>query len=461
MQGFLKYERQEPKKREVFDRIKDFSEIYEGYSVEEASLQAERCVQCGDPYCHNRCPLHNFIPQWLKRTAERNLDLAFAISNESSPYPEILGKVCPQDRLCEGDCTLNDDGYGAITIGAIEAYISEQGFAKGLQLSFPDQLGPQKVAIVGSGPAGLSCATYLLRAGIQVDMFEKADRAGGLLTYGIPGFKLDKSIVQRRVDMLKKAGMNLTLSCEVGKDVAFDKLLQDYDAVFLGLGATEWRQANIMNEDMDGCYQSMELLTLMQRKQFGLPLSQDIDLQGKKVIIIGGGDTAMDCARTSLREKAASVTILYRRDEENMPGSKKEVRNASEEGAEFLYLSSPKHVNVDRSGKVIGLTALKTALGEPDSSGRQSCQLLDGSEFELEADIVVFALGFTCEPFDYLTHNGIDLSRYGTIQIDEHYRTNHAKVYAGGDCYRGADLVVRAALDGREAAASIVRQLLS
>ncbi len=460
MQNFLSLERIDPKKRNVLERIKDFKEIYQVYSDEEASPQADRCVQCGDPYCLNKCPLSNFIPQWLKKTSEKDMELAFMISNESSPFPEIMGRVCPQDRLCEGDCTLSE-GFGAISIGAIETFISEKGFEKGLKPRFAKKKRNKKVAIIGSGPAGLSAATFLLRDGFKVTIFEREDRAGGLLTYGIPGFKLDKEVVQRRVELLCEAGLDLRLSCEVGKDIAFSEIQKSYDAVFLGIGATKQKSAGIFNESAHGCYGAMEFLTNIQKRLFEIDVNEKIDVKDKNVVVIGGGDTAMDCVRTSIREGAKSAKILYRRDEANMPGSKKEVKNAKEEGAEFLFQTAPKGIRVDKKGYVVGLEYFKTEMGVKDKSGRQSCKVLEDSVEQLDADVVIFSLGFDCEVPKFLSESNIQTDDWGQIKINEYRETSLKNVYAGGDCQRGANLVVNAALDGREAAREIIKRLLS
>ncbi|MRI58545.1 MAG: glutamate synthase small subunit [Epsilonproteobacteria bacterium] len=455
MQNFIFNERIEPKKRAVNERIKDFREIYEIYNPNEAATQADRCVQCGDPYCHNACPLHNFIPHWLKTVAEKDLEFAFKISNESSPFPEIMGRVCPQDRLCEGACTLNE-GYGAITIGAIETFISEEGFKRGLRPEFEEKLSG-KVAIIGSGPAGLSCATYLLRAGIEPHVFERADRAGGLMMYGIPNFKLDKKVVQRRIDWLLEAGMKLTLGVEVGKSLDFGELLENYDAVFIGIGATKPRRAGIENEEAG--IMAMDFLTNVQKKIFGDPYDKEkADVKEKTVVVIGGGDTAMDCVRTSIREGAKKAICAYRRDAASMPGSRKEVKNAEEEGAEFVYNVAPTKILLDDEGKVIGVEFVKT-ISTTTKDGQRKLEIIKNSEFTMDADVVIFALGFENTPLEFLSKHGIETNRWGAIKVNEHYETTKPGVYAGGDCYRGAHLVVTAAYDGREAAKAIAKRL--
>ncbi len=459
MQNFIFNERIEPSKKPVNERIKNFSEIYEIYNPNEASTQADRCVQCGDPYCHNSCPLHNFIPHWLKTVAEKDIDLAFKISNESSPFPEIMGRVCPQDRLCEGACTLNE-GYGAITIGAIETFISEEGFKRGLRPEFEPLRGDKKVAIIGSGPAGLSCASFLLRHGIEPHVFERADRAGGLLTYGIPNFKLDKRVVQRRIEWLVEAGMKLNLGIEVGKNLDFEELLENYDAVFLGIGATKPRRANIPGEDAKGAFMAMDFLTNVQRKIFGDEYSKEMEVKDKTVVVIGGGDTAMDCVRTSIREGAKKAICAYRRDEQSMPGSRKEVRNAKEEGAEFVYNVAPTKILTDEDGNVIGVEFVKT-ISTVTKEGKRKLEIVKNSEFTMDADVVIFALGFENTPLEFLAKHGIETNEWGAIKVDEHYETTKPGVFAGGDCYRGAHLVVTAAYDGREAAKHIVQRILA
>ncbi|WP_200762416.1 glutamate synthase subunit beta [Nitrosophilus alvini] len=458
MQNFIKTERVDPKKRAVNERIKDFSEIYEIYNLNEASLQSDRCVQCGDPYCHNRCPLHNFIPHWLKAVADKDLELAFKLSNEPSPFPEVMGRVCPHDRLCEGHCTLNE-GYGAVTIGPVETFISEEAFKKGIRPEFPGITTDKKVAIIGSGPAGLSAATYLLRAGIEPHVYERADRPGGLLTYGIPGFKLDKKIIKRRVDWLIEAGMKLYLNTEVGKDISFEYLLENFDAVFIGIGATKGKLPNIPNERAKGAFLAMDFLTNVQKKLFGDGYSKDYEVKDKNVVVIGGGDTAMDCVRTAVREGAKKVSCLYRRDVKSMPGSKKEYQNAVEEGVEFIFNVAPKEVLVDSENRVIGVEMVKTILGT-QKDGRRKLEEVKGSEFRVDADVIIFALGFENTPLGFLAENGIETDEWGAVKIDENFETTTPGVYAGGDCYRGAHLVVTAAYDGREAAKNIIKKLL-
>jgi len=462
MQGFVDTHRLDPDKEDVSSRLRHFEEIYRFYTSRMVARQGERCVQCGDPFCTTiGCPLNNAIPQWLEAIAEKDLEKAFLLSNETSPFPEILGRVCPHNRLCEGACTL-DDGYGAISIGPIEASISDLAFKTGLRLPFPGITSKKKVAVVGSGPAGMSCAHFLLRAGIGVDMFERAENPGGLLTYGIPGFKLDKETVKRRFAILKEAGMQLHLGVEIGQDRVMDDLLCHYDALFLGVGATNGKRAKIPGENHQQVFLAMEFLTNVQRRLYGEAWMERFSVLGKRVVVIGGGDTAMDCVRTAVREGAESVVCLYRRDEDNMPGSRKEYLNAVEEGVIFQFLASPQKIDIDSHENLVGVDAIRTELGEPDSDGRQRVSNIAGSEHCVPADVVIMALGFDMEGLPFLEDAGVKLGDWGEVTVDPATcRTAHPKVFAGGDCQRGADLVVTAAADGRAAALEIMRELLA
>ncbi len=456
MREFLNTGRIDPSKRLVVERTKDFNEIYEVFENHDAAQQSERCIQCGDPFCLNKCPLHNYIPQWLKSIAEKDLEFAFKLSNEPSPFPEVMGRVCPHDRLCEGDCTLND-GHGAITIGSVETFITEEGFKQGYKPEFPGVKSDKKVAIIGSGPAGLSAATYLLRSGFGVSMYERADKAGGLLTYGIPNFKLDKKVVERRVNLLVEAGMELHLECEVGKDITFEEIADKHDAIFLGIGATAAKSAGISGENAENVYMSMEYLTAIGRKNFSKSYDKKFDFKDLDVVVIGGGDTAMDCVRTAKREGAKSVTCLYRRDAHNMPGSQKEYKNAVEEGVDFVFFASPKEIIIQDNAQAVAVSMVKTVLGAKDESGRQRMEELKGSEFQIKADVVIMALGFDIDVPAFFAENGIETNSWGGVVVDENHQTSTSGIYAGGDCYRGADLVVTAAYDGREAARSIIK----
>lgn len=463
MYEFTKIERIDPGVKPTNERIKNFEEISKVYTEEEAGAQASRCVQCGNPYCSSSgCPLSNNIPQWLKFIADKDLELAFNISNETSPFPEILGRICPHDRLCEGSCTLNEsnegqiESHGAITIGSIEVAVSEKGFDKGFKPEFQPIDNNKSVAIIGSGPAGISCATFLLRAGVKPVIYESADQAGGLLIYGIPGFKLEKKAVQRRMEFLIEAGLELHLNTEVGKDIKFEEIYEKHDAVFLGVGATEGRVLNYEAYNDANIYMAVPFLTNIQKKLLELPFDSKFDVQGKNVMVIGGGDTAMDCVRTSIREGAASVKCVYRRDEESMPGSRKEVKSAKEEGVEFIFNSSPKNFIADVNDDIKGVKFIKTELILSDESGRGKIVEIEGSEEIIEADIVILALGFSNKKIEFLEQNGIQTNDWGAIMVNEKQETSKKRVYAGGDTVRGADLVVTAALDGREAANHIL-----
>ncbi len=457
MLNFTKFERINPEKRDVLQRLKDYNEVYQVFEKQRAKEQADRCMQCGDPYCHTGCPLGNFIPAWLKQTAEDNPDLAFALSNETSPFPEILGRICPQDVLCEGACSLNT-GHGAISIGAIETSLNERAFEKGMKPKFTEIKSDKKVAVIGSGPSGISAATFLLRRGIAVEMFEREDRAGGLLMYGIPGFKLDKTTVDRRINWLLEAGMKLHLNCEIGKDKSIEELESEFDAVFVGIGAKAGNWAKISGEDSSNVHLAMEFLTGLQKRNMNNKADY-IDVKDKNVVVIGGGDTAMDCVRSSVREGAKSVKCLYRRDEANMPGSKKEVVNAKEEGVEYLFNVSPKSI-ISKDGIATGVELLETTMSEPDESGRQKVIINEGSEFVEEADVVIMALGFSPEVPAFLSQANIKTNSWGGIEINDKFQTSNSKFYAGGDCRRGAHLAVTAAADGREAAKEIIKALM-
>ena len=450
MLAFTKIDRINASKRGVMSRIKDFREVYEVFDENKAAEQSERCIGCGDPYCHNKCPLHNIIPAWLKQTAQKDLEMAFNIANETSPFPEILGRICPHDVLCEGDCTLNET-HGAITIGSVETYITETGFDNGLEVKFTKEKIGKKVAIIGSGPAGISAATFLLRAGIDVEIFERASKAGGLLTYGIPGFKLDKHRVVRRINTLVEAGAKITLNCEIGKDKSFEQLQNEFDAVFIGIGATKGKMPNIDGQDNPNVHIAMDFLTKVQELQFNEEVQDFIDVKNKNVIVIGGGDTAMDCVRTSIRQNAKSVKCLYRRDELNMPGSKKEVINSKEEGVDFIFNVSP--VSINDKGAIFEKTELTTA----DETGRRRVQIIKNSSYQEDADVIILALGFDQELPEFIKDSSLKLDKWNGILVNDDYSTSINNVFAGGDSVRGADLAVTAALDGREAAKSMIK----
>ncbi len=455
MQDFIHVNRKEQKKRDVSERIKDFKEIYNLLNKKDIPLQSGRCIQCGDPFCHDKCPLHNYIPFWLRSMKLADATNAFNLSNETNPYPEITGRVCPQDKLCEGACTLND-GHGAINIGGIETYISEEGFKKGLKPKFAPLKKGKKVAIIGSGPASISAATYLLRSGIRVDMYEKNAKAGGLLSYGIPNFKLEKSVVQRRVDWLVEAGMSLHVGLEVGKDIEFESLLEEYDALFLGIGAESSRKANIENENAKGSFLAIDFLTNVQKKIFNEPFDSRYNVKDKNVVVVGGGDTAMDCLRVAIREGAKSVQCLYRRDRKSMGGSKKEFKNACDEGARFVYNVAPKELIVNEQNQIIGLHVENTMI----DTKTNKLQIIKQSQKRVDADIVIFALGFLPQKSSFLSEYGIQCDEMGRILTDENFQTTQKGIYAGGDCVRGASLVVHSAADGKEAAKSIIKEIM-
>ncbi|MBF7071136.1 glutamate synthase subunit beta [Aliarcobacter butzleri] len=458
MLNFTKFERVNPEKRDVLQRLKDYKEVYQVFTKHRAIEQADRCMQCGDPYCHTGCPLGNYIPAWLKQTATKNPELAFALSNQTSPFPEILGRICPQDVLCEGACSLNT-GHGAISIGAIETYISENAFEKGIKPEFKAQKNGKKVAIIGSGPSGISAATFLLRKGFEVEMFERANRAGGLLMYGIPGFKLNKETVTRRINWLIEAGMKLHLNCEIGKDKKVSDLEEEFDAIYLGIGATSSNKVNIEGENASNVHFAIDFLTGIQKRNLGDKNVECINVEDKRVVVIGGGDTAMDCVRTSVREGAQTVKCLYRRDEVNMPGSKKEVVNAKEEGVEFVFNVSPKSIKV-KDNSAFAVELLETSMSEPDSSGRQKVVVNQESEYLEEVDVVILALGFSPEVPTFLKELNVETNSWGAVVVNSEFKTSNKKVYAGGDCQRGAHLAVTAAADGREAAKAIIKDLL-
>jgi glutamate synthase (NADPH/NADH) small chain len=462
MQNFIETNRQEPEKKNVNLRLRSYDEIYHFFDLAQMAPQAERCIQCGDPFCAViGCPLGNYIPQWLAAVAAKDLETAFRLSNESSPFPEILGRICPHNVLCECACTLND-GYGAITIGAIEASITDLAFTRGLQLPFPGITRNCKVAVIGSGPAGLSCAHFLLRAGIGVDMYERSEEPGGLLALGIPNFKLDKAIVRNRFETLRKAGLRLHLGQEVGRDVDFGQLLDSHDAVFLGIGATGGRLPHLAHERHGNVFRAMEFLTEIQHRLEGHTIHHRFDVRDKKVVVVGGGDTAMDCLRTSVREGAEMVTCLYRRDPSNMPGSHKEYHNAQEEGVTFMFHRTPTRIIVDdHDGRLTGVEVLSTRLDGVAPDGRHKVEEIPGTEHCIMADVLILALGFDVEEFHFLEQAGVETDPRRRMIIDRRTgRTSHPKIFAGGDCSRGAHLAVTAAADGRRAAMAIMEQLL-
>ncbi len=464
---YLKIKKETPRKRDANKRMIDFHPTYHLFSKNEADSQSLRCIKCPVDllkgmqsefsFCRTGCPLENKIPIWIEKVKNEDIKGAFEASNEISPFPEILGMVCPHDLLCQGSCTISKTEAGSVTIGAIEVYLNEQAFKMGLKPSYGQDVEKlnKKVAVIGSGPAGMSCATFLLRGGVEVDMFEKSDRPGGLLTYGIPNFKIKKDVILRRFNWMQEAGMNLHLNSNIETSEQIKSMLDEYDAIFVGLGAPSSRGARMKNEDAHGVYHVMDVLKHAQKRVFE-DFYENI-LKDKNVVVIGGGDSAMDAVRTSVRMKAKSVRCAYRRDESNMPGSNKEVINAKEEGVIFEFYTAPKEVIIDKGRHVQGLICQKTQLGEPDSSGRKKLELIENSDFKLNCDVIILALGFDNFEFPWYDDAQINTGKWGDIVVDNNKRTSNAKIYAGGDAVRGADLAVTAAVDGRIAALSILK----
>ena len=465
MLKFVTVQRDMPQKRAAEARKQDFDEIYAEYAAEKAKEQASRCSQCGVPYCQSHCPLHNNIPDWLNMTATGRLREAYEISQATNTFPEICGRICPQDRLCEGNCVIEQSGHGTVTIGSVEKYITDTAWEQGwVQPVIPAQEREQSVGIIGAGPGGLAAADMLRRAGVQVTVYDRYDRAGGLLTYGIPGFKLEKDVVMRRVDQLAQSGVEFVQNCNVGEDISFDAIRGKHDAVLIATGVYKSRDLGGPNADANGIVRAIDYLTASNRLSFGDAV-EDFDsgllnAQGKKVVVIGGGDTAMDCVRTAIRQGATSVKCLYRRDRANMPGSQRETLNAEEEGVVFEWLSAPKGF-VESGGNVTGVLVQKMRLGAPDATGRQSPEPIEGADYVEEADLVVKALGFEPEDLPKLWGvDGLEVTRWGTIKAEfTTGRTALDGVFAVGDIVRGASLVVWAIRDGRDSAAAILEYL--
>tara|TARA_B100000214_G_scaffold375445_1_gene361826 strand:+ start:2624 stop:4282 length:1659 start_codon:yes stop_codon:yes gene_type:complete len=458
---FLDVGRFDPGKKTPDERKINFVEIYGEYNQVQASHQAHRCLDCGNPYCEWKCPVHNYIPDWLKLVNEGNIIEAADLCHSTNSLPEVCGRVCPQDRLCEGACTLND-GFGAVTIGSIEKYITEKAFDMGWK---PDlshrKWTDKKVAIVGSGPAGIACADVLIRSGIHSDVFDKNEEIGGLLTFGIPEFKLEKSVVKRRRKILEEMGIKFHLGIEIGKDIKFKNLYDKYDAVFLGMGTYTSLEGGFEGEKLPGVYKAIDYLISNTKKLLNVSSgkSEYINFKGKKVVILGGGDTAMDCNRTAIRQGAKSVTCLYRRDEKNMPGSRREVKNAKEEGVIFNFNIQP--IDILGNDKVEGVKTVQTELGEPDQNGRMVPIPIPGSERIYDADVVIVAFGFRASPANWFDDFNINTKKNGLVVAEENqkykFQTSNKKIFSGGDMVRGSDLVVTAIWEGREAGKSIIK----
>jgi len=464
MLKFVELKRETPEKFGSQDRKENFLEIYKEFIDTKAKEQASRCSQCGTPFCQVHCPLQNNIPDWLKLTAEGRLKDAYEVSSATNSLPEVCGSICPQDRLCEGNCVIEQSGHGTVTIGAVEKFITNTAWDNGwIKPIIPLNELNQSVGIIGSGPAGIAAAMELRKEGYQVTIYDRYDRAGGLLIYGIPNFKLDKSAVIRRIKLLEDSKIKIIKNFEVGKDSSFKELKQRHDAILIATGVYKARQVGTPGSNLKNIFPAMKFLTASNKKGLGDKVKEfdngTLNAEGKDVVVIGGGDTAMDCVRTAVRQKAKSVSCLYRRDKANMPGSAREVINAEEEGVKFIWLSSPKAF--EGNEKVEKVVLNKMRLGEPDSSGRQSPKIIEGSEEVLNADIVIEALGFEPEEIPKLFNEpDLQVTKWGTIKADlKTLKTNIKGVFAAGDIVRGASLVVWAIRDGRDAARGISQYL--
>ena len=464
MLKFINVGQQTPPKRKVLTRKDDFNEIYSEYIHEKAAEQSSRCSQCGVPFCQIHCPLSNNIPDWLKLTAEGRLQEAYELAQSTNNMPEVCGRICPQDRLCEGNCVIEQSGHGTVTIGSVEKYITENAWNKGwIKPIKVRNEKKQSVGIIGTGPAGLACAEQLRKQGYQITIYDRYDRPGGLLIYGIPNFKLEKYVVERRTKILEESGIKFVQNFEVGKDSSLNQLREKHDAMLIATGVYKPREIEIPGSNLKNIFPAMDFLTASNRKGLGDKVELFdkgiLNSEKKDVVVIGGGDTAMDCVRTSVRQKAKSVKCLYRRDRENMPGSTREVANAEEEGVEFIWLSSPKEfLGIN---KIESLIVNKIKLGDPDESGRKKPEIQTDSEFNLKADMVIKALGFDPENLPKLFGSeDLQITKWGTLKSDfDTMETNLQGVFAAGDIIRGASLVVWAIKDGRDAALSIEKYL--
>ena len=460
---FLEVKRSDPGKKPAFERVTEFGEIYGEYEQQEAADQSERCLECGNPYCEWKCPVHNYIPNWLSLVAEGNLLEAVEMSHKTNSLPEVCGRICPQDRLCEGACTLNT-GFGAVSIGSIEKYITDTAIAQGWSPDLSAVIPTDKrVAIIGAGPAGIACADVLARNGVSSVVFDRYPEIGGLLTFGIPPFKLEKEVITRRRKMFEDMGIEFRLNTEIGKDISFESLLDEYDSVFLGMGTYRYMKGNFPGEDKPGVHEALPYLVANIHDQidFGAAKPEFIDFKDQRVVVLGGGDTAMDCVRTAIRQGACKVTCVYRRDRANMPGSMREVDNAMEEGVEFLFNRQP--LEIVGSDSVDGIKLISTELGAADQQGRRQPEIVPGSEEVLPADVVVVAFGFRPSPSPWFADHNIDIDDGGRVVAPEQgempFQTSNPKVFAGGDMVRGSDLVVTAIYEGRQAAEGILDYL--
>lgn len=461
---FIDRDRAGPHKRSIESRRHEFLEIYDPFQLPEGKAQAERCIACGNPYCQWKCPVHNYIPDWLKLAAEGRIIEAAELAHQTNSLPEICGRICPQDRLCEGACTLNTD-YGAVTIGAVERHITDTAFAQGWR---PDLSGvvqtPYKVAIIGAGPAGLACADVLARNGVKAVVYDRHPEIGGLLSFGIPEFKLEQKIIRTRRRILEGMGIEFVLNTSVGQDISFDEIVDKHDAVFLGLGTYTSMKGGMPGEDSEGVYRALDYLVGNTKSLLEMPMGEDefIDLGDKSVVVLGGGDTAMDCVRTAVRQGAREVFCLYRRDRDNMPGSQNEVDNAIEEGVQFRFNVQPLEIIKDQ-GKATAIRVVETRLGLPDESGRQRPEPIEGSETVIDADAIIIAFGFQASPENWFEQFDIRTNQWGLVEASEDdefaFQTSNRKVFAAGDMVRGADLVVTAIADARKAANGIVNYL--
>ena len=457
---FIDVARREPDKKSLRQRKTEFVEIYQAFDDKLVMSQADRCLSCGNPYCQWQCPVHNHIPDWLKLVAQGRLSQAAELSHQTNSLPEVCGRVCPQDRLCEGACTLNDE-FGAVTIGAIEKYITDSALALGWRPDMSHVTWMNKtVAIIGAGPAGLSCADVLVRNGVTPVVFDKQTEIGGLLTFGIPEFKLEKHILSRRRELFTEMGVEFQLNTDIGKDITMGQLLDEYDAVFMGMGAYTAMSGGFPGEDLEGVYGALPYLVGNVNHNLGFAGDDFIDLKGKRVVVLGGGDTAMDCNRSAIRQGAKSVTCAYRRDEENMPGSQREVTNARQEGVNFLFNRQPVEIVADGS-RVAGIRLVTTELTEPDEQGRRRPRVIEGSDQVVAADAVLVAFGFRPSPADWFDDYDIHTDESGRVIAPEQsrFQTSNPKVFAGGDMVRGSDLAVTAIREGRMAAEGILDYL--